>query len=761
MQFTLKSALKTHPGLTQRFRTGKKAAELPTGNMSAPVLFTSTFMSSMTGDFFFEIGKAEIDPVKHTRLLFQHARDTRRPVTELVDEYLNTLMQLGYDSAHFRKLVASIAGTNNRPMRADNVPQVTPRFILEEVIRLGLSVNEVINHMVADFVASMFRKIGWVISDAPVIYRVRSRELFPDFDSLVDSLAAKEASRVLSILADSDLSLVATIMREKQSVQPAMIAQHLSYAVVTAYETTNGRYDASEMVVSALTVLGRLWAPDTPVDLQPSRELQGAPELSKMKANLALFFAYQDMVAAKKMKPAVSFDDHTMKSTVFPELMQALTEMSPYKEHLLSDTIAFFGKKSARDYMGNPGQVILYEDWDFSSDASAFVPVRHSSDSRARFLVEQTAISTALETAMKPIRTALNLKHLVDRRVDSFELTSSANQLPAGGCEMIFGFPSLKQREVEGNYDLDAVARAVKTGQINEKDADGSLASIAYDYYVILGHLAVSKTPNTRIAMSPSESSAAAVPYLIFNTRTELKQPIASSAIANGEVSTTEPLEILAYVPDFDAASALSVTTLPLDKHKDGVHLWDYKSASEELNLTCVYSATIKNKTYSVTVDEHELLGLGVRRRSVLYMKPTVAVALTRLWFDWLVEEEKYLEAQARATKDTIVTTAIEGRLIQNSIGLARTLMRMGSTGAGSNAARFAIDRITDEMFDQGLIDDSTELHVGIQRHRLAIWAGWATMQVTGLIDAGEASKMIDMIVRRNALTLIIGTMEE
>lgn len=744
---------------------------IPMTTSCAAIVFTRTNMASVTGHQFFEMGSGQLDPVLQTRLLMQYAKQHDLSFTEVKERYIQLIRSLGLKPDTFRKVVASCVGALERPVGTNRIPSMTPTMVFTAVKSAMPDVGDLYLRLITDFVCHMFRPLGWVVDDASYQYELKRTNLFPTYLDLVDAVEAKDLLSVLQVMQNSDLRTVKTMMDRKSAIMPHHIAQHLSNAVLTASDLAKGAYDAEAVVVSALTVMQRIWDPETPREQQPSTRLRSSAFVSDMRSNLALFNAAQDMVARRLVVPDVHFGDEEMISTVFPLFQSAINELSPFKLRMLSDVVGFLSKKSSRNQYKVPGYIMLTEAWDFTSQVTAFAPVQQTADGTQRFLVEHANISAALEAAMKPVQTVLNVANLVDGRMTSYDMTPMERRVPREGTQVQLGLPSLIEREVQAGLTIGVLGDALKTGVYPFQGADheterslfseADFIALTYDYYSVLLHLAVTRGAEVTVSQTSLPDSESAHPlYLAWTLATDVRTPIAMSAVERGMVTTSEPLEALAYMDDFQATERLVAMPIPLSTMQDSVHAWDWYGASEKLSLVAGYNTTVGGKTYMSQVTEHEMLGIGVRRSNVRFLRPSAAAAIARLWLDWLAEDEAFISAEIDASQDDLVIEALRGRRVQSALQLFAMLKQIGSTGAGSRAAVYIMRRLSDAMYGEDRLDDYSELGVGIQQHKLNVWSGLTTLQLLGLITVEDSLHLMRILRDSNALAMVVGSID-
>nr|QYF49668.1 MAG: hypothetical protein 3 [Jiangsu sediment cysto-like virus 1]QYF49686.1 MAG: hypothetical protein 4 [Jiangsu sediment cysto-like virus3] len=763
--------------------------ELLVGAPSKSFGFSKTYMGSMAGAFLFEVGKGELLPEDHVKVLLQHAIDTGEPFTKVKNDYLDLLYVMGHDQTVFRKVVAGIMGNNTRVLRANAVPTVTPTFVYKLVEdALPRQGAKLITHMITDFICHMLRPLGWVLRDAPYVYRVRRGSLFPRFNDLVSVVEAADVLRTVRQMANADLSLVKQTVDAQKAISPSQVASYMSNALVLAYEASKGKYDPQAVVTSVLSMLGRYWSPNTPSALAVPSRVQTTDVFNSLASNLSLFMAYQDMLVNKKSDPKVSFCDEEMANIVLPEFHKALDDIGLYKSRVLSDCVGFIGKRSQKNHLGEACRIVFHENWDFSSEVSAFTPIAQLADSKGKFLKTEQVVSSALTSCMGPVRGMFNLQSLIDNRLATFELSAQSARMPKGGTEVSFALPSLIEREVLIGYSDTVLSQMIdvtkiKRGDWSEKMVGPSIVpegarkgsetkaleklstaatldaidSIQYDYLSYIVHLAVSKCHGLRIAEKEKKTGTPSQPYLLWTIETQLKNPLGRSAITHGRMETYEPLEALTYLDDFVPVESLMHKTLPIGDYEHCVHMWEWYKASIRVDMEATYAINIGGSTYSAQVNEHEMLALGTRRRKVRFLSPTMAVAIARIWYSWTMGEDTFIRSAISDSKgDTEIKASFEGRRIQNATKLVNLLAMIGSTGAGANASRFVRARVADQLYDAGLIDEYSVLHAGVEKHRTDVWAGLTTLRLFGLITEEQVQAVVAYLADTKALAYVV-----
>lgn len=767
MQFKLNKLTSSMDALTQTGRLGHPGLPSAATNRQAPHGFTRTNMASQGGHAFFEMGTSKMDPLGHARVLLQYAHESGTPFVEVKTDYLSLFLKVGASSESFRKIIAGLVGTVDRSLPTNRIPRITPTQLFEVVKKVMGEVGtypELYARLFSDFVGHMLSSLGWMTPDAPYVFCLTRHSLFPNYDGTVELVEAKDLVRVFQTLASADLAVVKALQDAKTAIMPALIAQHMANAVLTAYDLSRGAYDSQSIVTSVLTLLARSWDIETPREISPRERITASSHFSELKANFSVFLLAQEMMLRPDITPEVSYGDEEMVSTIIPIFMAAINELSPYKTRLLTDVAGVYAKASSRDHTRHPGRVIISEDWDFAPAVGAFTTVRATREGEARYLPEAVAISTALEASMKPLQRVLSVPNIVRSAIETYEMAPASTRIPSHGTEMRLAFPSLVAREIELGLPLGALQEALIKGVVPDQVTDGTVKmtnteylSLIGDYYALICHLAVAKAGAVAIATYESELTGRRVPFMVWTINTDLVKPVGPSAIMHGVVQTVEPLEALAYVADFSATAALSSPSPDLDTYRRSVHIWSWHKMSQPLKLAAVYGTTVGGNTYEAAVDEHELLGVGMRRPNVRFFTPVVASAVARMWLDMMDLELKYIAEMISTSKDTMVQDAFKGRQVATALDLFNSILSIGAVGAGARASSMITSRLAVSMYNKGKVDESTELMVGIQRHKINVWAGLVTMQLLGLMTADDITELMSRLRKADVMSLVIG----
>lgn len=775
MQIQLKNLNKMYPGFTQAFHIGNRNERIVGGNLEQANIFTTTLMASLSGDYLFRIGAGELNPTDQTRLLVQYSMDRGVSISATADSFRDLLGLVARDSMICREVTALIFGANERPVSQSTIPQVPPTAIFQLLRRrLAADYDDILIYSLTDFFCHLFRPLGWIAADNGLVYRIRRHNLFPTYEDLINVVEAHTLRDVFVTLANSKLDLIKRSLDGKRAMSPAMVAQAIQNQTNLAYEVSRGSYDASSVVQSVLITLGRLWTPGVSEERQPKKRVRDHGHVNALRANLGLFLAYQDMLKNGTLDDSIVYTDEEMVNVVLPLFVSALTEHSAFQTRMLSDTVSYVGKRTTYDNQERPAHVVLYESWGYNPHVTAFNPVKTLQTGTQRYLPEEPHVSNALSAALKPIQSALSMETIVDNRMAAYDLVAASQRLPLTGTEIAIGFPSLVAREAEFGLPPESLMDALGEGgdlvatddEIRQSEEISGLAfdmvrsavrAMRRDYYCMAVHLAVATAQQTMISVRQT-TKGVGMPFLVWSQRTSLLEPVGNSAVVGGQLSTSEPLEVLVYVPDFKATLKLEAKEVPLAEHDQEIHIWSWYQASTRLELVAPYSTAIRNHEYTVNLREHELLGLGVKRSRVRFLRPVTAASIVSVWVDWMRYDDRFVADQMKKfEKDTLMTDALIGRKIQSGIKLVQFLCQFATAGVGSRAVTLAHSRLQDAMYGEGFPDDYAEIHVGIEALKIQTWAGVCSLLVLQLISEEDARYLIDKVVKSGAIGVSIG----
>jgi hypothetical protein len=711
----------------------------------------------------------------------QLAVDEQKDINVLVDQYRETLHQLAFDSDIIRSTVAAILGTNDRPTTMSRIAKVPAAFVIKHLVNKlhgnGVArTDEIIVHLHADALITMLAQLNLISEDAPHVHRMRPGSLFPSYNDLLDVMKLRDVMFMATQLANADVSLLLKSVNQdsnRGALSTSLISQHIQNAFVGAYDASKGSYAAHDVVDSVLNLLMRVWSPMTNESRMPSERVLKSPFVAEFQSNLSLFLAAQDMASNPSSNSEIAFGDEELTSTILPLFQETLNLVSPYKVMTLTDAVGFYGMKSSRDHNSEPGHIFLFEDWKVQDRVDAFVPIRQTLNSSGRFLQDMAGVSSALANTLSPVQKVVSLKDSIEIRVDSYNMDDLTKRA-AQPTQIHMAFPSLEVREaqlevtqfgslypfiVEGKDPTDSDLK--KLGVTKRQ-----VESLRFDYYASIMHLAVAKGQNLSVgelenAVAGEDSLNVNPLYIKWSQKTSFTRQRGLSALLHGQVETTEPLEVVAYMGDFEPSDMLTVNYPYLSDHDGALHLWNWPRYSSKLALDASFDITLRNKKYTVTVNEHEMLALGARRNEIKFMNQYDTKALVNLFFKHVKDDFKFISTMAKNARDPLVKDAFRGREIQSALRLVGMLSSVASNGAGQRAIAYAKQRVADQMYgDNGTLDGYDEIHVGVQNHRLRVWAGIRVLELLQLITAEEAAEIARMVKDSNALAYALSTVD-
>lgn len=763
-------------GLTQSFHAGMGSAHIAVTDNALPRVFPTTLAASFTGEVLVTVGEGAMSAENHAKILTQYAFDRGLPVDVVGREFVEILGRFGRNPLIFRRLIASILGSAERPIEAKRVAMVTPTMVYVELERVleesNSEVEEIYLHLMADFVCHMIRPFGWVVADNGYSYRLRRPSVFPRYRDVVDMLATRELSRILSQLAKTDLTAIRKMVDEKRNLSPSMVSTHMTSAMLHAFELSRATYDGHAVAASVLTTLFRMWDPSTPAEIMPAGRVQKSEVLNQLMGNLGLFLAAQNMAKEEPESMTVAFDDEEMVSTILPLFQDAISNSATFKLRLVPDVVDFIGKRTSYDGYAAPSHTILYEGYDVAGTMEAFTPVRQLRKADGRFLVPQNEVTASLNKLLAPIAAHMDVADMVDRRAQSYDLAAAESQGHDNGVEVFLAFPSLIERELSLATEPGLLRRFIAGEELPEfnpltdgaADVAGTIqaefAALRYDYYALVTHLAMARLDgDSAFVVSMTSDTTPQNIALAWEGRTVYRHPLGESAILHGQITTAEPIEALVYRQDFANTKELKTHLVDLKSHERNVHLWPWERASRKLDFTSIYTARINNRDYSVAVRENELLGLGVHRSNLYYLVPRNVASVVRLWSEWIASEHEFIRSKTVSRKsDPLVKDAYTGLLMQTGIGLVQMLSSIGTTGVGGRVNSLVRRRLADEMYKNDDVDSASTLVVGLQAARLNVWSGLVTLSLLGLLSDADVTFIFNLIKETKAMPMFVNS---
>lgn len=778
-----KKLSKTAQLLTQQYRVGARE-HIPAAGPAAARSFPDTLAASFAGSRLVVLGEGQMNAEDHSAILTQFAFDSDKSVAEVGSRYVELIGMFGRDRLGFRSVVATIMGSADRTVGTKNVAPVTPIFIhttlKETLAKVNETTEEIYLHLLTDYVCHLLRPFGWILPDAGYVHRLHRVRIFPHFEDIVNILAQKELSRVLAMLQKTDLSMVKKAIDAKMGLSPAMISSHMSSSLLRAYELSRNTYDATSVAASVLTLIARVAAPDTPKDLLPTERVVKSEAFAYLIGNFALVLAAQDMIKNHPQVVGRHYDDEEMASQILPLFREALMTNGVYKIRITADVVDFMGKRSALDRYHSPRKVAIYESYDASPRVESFTPVRHLRDERSRFLKDIPEIGAALTALMKPIAELFSTRDIVEDRMVAFDTASTELTDSNAGVDIYVAFPSLTEREVAQDLPAGSLSAYLVNGEapdVFEIGAEGKpdptkprdparvkrvLDGMAYDHYAMLMHLAVMRAADQSVMIVSSRAGAGDSATnnniaLVWDIRTQHVHPLGSSAILAGAVSTSEPLEAIVYQQDYEATKRLTTEPIQIQNYEDHIHIWDWYSASTKLASSGTFVTRIGGKTFNISIQEFEMLGMGATRKMAYFLTPHATAAVARMWCDWMDQEGRFVAGRINAKGgDDITRSAFKGLAARGGIQLVTMLAAIGNSATGGRIAELVRQQLADALYDANMMDEIPRLSVGLFHTRLRVWAGLQTLALLGLLSAEMVRVIYDRIKSTDAMTAFV-----
>ncbi|ANM47307.1 phage procapsid protein [Pseudomonas phage phiYY] len=794
LKFNLREIYKALPRLTQANLIGMTEGAIPVASVVKPIAFNTLHAASHEGEFFYEFGKGVVDPKLIARVMMHYAASsTRVPSFQaLVDEFLEYQYSVASNSTLWRNLVAFVTGSSNdRAVKPDSMGRMPAEAIRErlgdEAKKQGIvsSHADFFNLIVADYAISMLAQARLVLPGTPMVYRISRLVSFPDYGLYVDAVRAANLSRLLEGLATSDLGLVKKTMEKKEAVSPSFIAHQLASACIRAADRVRGSYNPDKVVEAVFYSLGTVWDPSTPAANVATASVQSSEGFSRLLVNATMFVAYQRRVATVGAFPAPSFSDMVIAREVIPLFLEAVERISPYAERTLAQAVGHLGMRSNTEVDGAKSHVAVYEAWNFSRSAVAFVPVRNNRNDLGRFLMEEVAVSDAMSSAMGPIAETFSVDGFVERHLTALATAvPGAYNVKANGTEMLLALPSVSAAPLTLGVTTEALLSSMRNAGpfepavdqlyaegvehvISDSEGMGSdthRAAVARgealinSYYVLMLARALLTGGMTRVGSVPvsnnanTESNVA----LYWELTTSSKVPFGPTGILGGRLETSEPVERVAYGTDEEPTLSVTPPALPLSAHDRALHVWNWHDSSSKVEYNDRFETTISNQKVIVQLNEIDILSLGYRRERLRFMVPMSARAIAEMWVTWYTETDKELQAMKAKTKDTAALAAIEGRQLSAGVLLVQRLRSVGRSPVGSNLARVINSRIVASLRKSAQIDSMKHVYTVPHQIRLEVYCGLILLELLGVLDPAEVSKLTASLSATNALATVM-----
>lgn len=745
---------------------------LDVGQNYIPQVFRKALMaSSYSREILFSVGDGEMDATTQVRALMQHAGANGQSFAAVAESYQHLLFAVGTTPAILNPIIEFILGSSAQ-IAKNRLQCVLPGVVLEQIKKALPDSPAIYQYLLMDFLIDKLSPLGLIMHDAPLTLALRPTQLFPRFDQLVDALAASNLLITLRKMQSTRLDVLSDYIRNSGAIQARMITSQLCSIIIEASDLARGAYDPMAMAISTLTAIGRLWDPETPAEMVPSERLQRNEFFAEFRSNYGFFAMWQDFMRNSSEHAKISYTDAEMVEVVFPAVAQAFADLTPYTTRIISDTVGTYTKKSVLDDRSRPVVSAIFENVDFTTDVSAFRPIRHHPRSGLRFLYPETIVSNSLTHALAPVQQTMSLSAVAESRLTSISMLPPADRQPVEGVMVWFGLPSVVRLAERMGVPASTLMQGLRSGSIatvfdathvegmeGEQRAtlEREFANAISDYRSVVTLLAIEHSD--QIGVSVMEIEGRRVPYLVFDQRVDFGVPLGDSAIINGRVSTTEPVEALAYSGDFQASHRFEVNPIPIasDRFKSTLHGWDWDRASVSLAFKGAFPITIRRQEYVIQIEEYEFLNLHYPRPEVRFMRPSAAIASCAVWLDWLKDDLQFIDDQiASRTPGDAIYNGLMGRKHMMALGLAKLLIAIGQNGCGGRASSIVLRKLRDSLYASKAIDEYVAFTHNAEMVRLHLWAGLTTLQMFEMITAEETDRLQRVISESNALSYIV-----
>lgn len=196
---------------------------------------------------------------------------------------------------------------------------------------------------------------------------------------------------------------------------------------------------------------------------------------------------------------------------------------------------------------------------------------------------------------------------------------------------------------------------------------------------------------------------------LEFEIHTNLVEPLGYSAILDGRLRTTEPLEVLVYARDTQAATSIMVqpTRLPQDVNtSDTAQDWAWFSISKRLAVRTKISGSLGGSTYSVDVTERDILSVAADVSNLYRTANTALVAASYTYVRSVLKRVDFMETALSTFKSTDPRVLSYQSMIKGELTkLLDVLSELASTPAAISLRATLMTKIRAQMDGQGKID--------------------------------------------------------
>lgn len=643
------------------------------------------------------------------------------------------------------------------------------RQIIEEIAR------EWVTAYICNFLASP--TLNWIVPGVQVERQMMSTVDIPSRQALENIVDAYELSIFLTRYGAISHDTVHQFWKDSTDSRRRVSALTLANATAREMGLQQQAIMAevdSQAVIDTLFYVWR-WAmyPDLVVDRNvPSTVLQ-SDTLSSLSRNITMWYIHAEQVKLGTDGYKLSYNVDIINEAVLKYFDKAFAEVAPFGVGPIDDRVASTIRRSLVNHEARPTMIQIYEDPRNDSACSAFTVSRLND---YKFLNPVIGLGEEFAAVNDSLAKQMTIGSLMTLTRALHQQTPMAIRMDARGPELTLNLPSLLMSAVQYNLSpihaiayaepdatpmqqakalyaivrdyvdakrysrsdeseiqhlsnmMDTNAKKYVKGTLDQafleapvvKQVLARLDQVKRSVFYKILVMAIRRSDEIAIVHHEGYSREAAEGThlgLQFTVHTNHVLPLSHSAVDKGIVKTTEPLEALLYSTDWDEEKPLVhfAPSLPTDvAAKEHDNQWDWYQYTRALGFSSTFNTSLRGSSYSVALDERDLLRRRSRTRYIRRTENPMLVATVTSWLNQIRSELNRLEAEVTAlaakpnTADLVI--AKQGIILGILERVVAVIIQLAKTGMAKNYAKQVRVAITEQMRNRNLIDDSADL---------------------------------------------------
>lgn len=779
-------------------RYGKHVA---VSTRTAPAMFTRTLVADATAKSVVTL-QGDFNPHTWMIVIRQMMIEQNLSAKAIYDELKKVIFPLAARGPSWEKVIARSLGVTNSVIIKRNavaaVPPVTVRAAIVDQLTVDDKQRPQFVNLLTDFFSSKLAKLGFLSEDAGLRVDYHPEGYHIGYTELVDAVYLYRIQSILHQLSVADVSLAErTVKHGDKDVtltgfSIATLSTSLANACHFALTMVDETYVPEDIVATVLTHTNREMDPQCPATLRLPRRLAESVRIEEFTSNQAIFDAVNEFAMLQPAQRGNAAQAEDMIRNHFAEFSEIVAAVSHISTVPAADVAGRYGLALSWDHTGRPVSGVLYENWAKDTRVAAFSSVKHVAH-KYRYLLADPAEAGAMSDALTAVMSTISMNRVVETRMSIYERSPLAARYAAAGkgAKIDVAMISSIVAEMERTADMNRVrdlTSIIANGceplteyhsAVDEIDQEALLLRarrLSAMFFSALMHFAAHGLKNATLhiarvaadtAIGTEQNVVQDLPRLalVWEVRTTQVLPLGPTAIENGVVWTTEPIEAMLYEGEVEPTQTLSSAYHDIPSIADFdraqfLHAWDWWSISNPLSVSTTYKTTVRGQSFSVNMSETDLLMTPVARDRVRFILPASARAMVRLWLEWYAADIKSVRAEmSRAKRDNDSATMIAADAHRRNLESAMidTLRQIANTTMGKHISQKIVGTITAALYASATLDDRPDILVGAQAALRDIWIGVTILQFLALIDMEDARVLIAQMSSSDALAYRIG----